>query len=128
MRLPDDCSLVRETAARDGWFAYYGDGSTNVISALPVVLWCVVEYTPDDPVDAPGFDEGGGSAPGDPPPVQEIRPYVLTRSGQVTDAHEFSQPFLCILGPDVDHIDTLRRVLRQLYPTKNWDRTSPSMN
>lgn len=114
MRLPDDSSLIRETAARDGWFAYYGDGSTNVISALPVVLWCVVEYTEET--------EAGPSA------VQEIRPYVLTRAGKVTDAHEFNQPFLCILGPDVDHIDTLRRVLRQMYPARDWDRASPSTN
>lgn len=115
MKLDCDYSFVRETAARDGWFAYYGDGTSNTIGALPVVLWCVV--------DVVRYTDG---RPDEPVVVQMIRPFVLTRAGKVIDAHDFGMPFLCILGPDVDHVVTLRRVLQQMYPDKNWDRATPS--
>ena len=115
MKLPDNMSLVRETLAAPGWFAYYADPWTKTISMLPVVLWVVVEYD-----DAPACYEEGL----DPEVVEEIRPFVLLSTGRVTDAHEVELQFLCMLGPDVDHSICVERALKEQYPDQPRDDES----
>ena len=104
MKLPAIVKIRRETVAPSGWYAYYVDLASKVISVLPLVLWVTVEY-----------DEEGGT-------VQEIRPFVLARSGRVLDAHEPESEFLCIYGPDIDHTAGLKRVLLERHPELHFDK------
>lgn len=122
MRLPDGASVVREITANNGWYAYYADVDDQTVSMLPVVIWATVEYE-EDIADAEGYSDAHGEDSGGSVVVREIRPFVLTRKGYVIDAQEPDLEFLCILGPGVDHVDSIKRVLKHLHPDRTWDPT-----
>lgn len=113
-------NLLREAVAPPGWVAYYHDPSEKHVYAFPMVMWVTVEY------EQAMQDENDASMRIEL--VHEIRPFVLTRAGQVIDAQEPLPDFLCLLGPGFDHLDAVRHLLRTRYPEADLDVTLASLN
>ena len=82
---PCDIHIKLQTAARDGWWAYYWLGDENAFRRLPVVLWVTLR----------DYSEHDERVP------DTVRPFVMTTSGRVTDylAVETLEAFVAVLGP-----------------------------
>lgn len=98
-------SVLGSHPAQPGWVcAYVAQGQdAPIIVPLPVVLWVFIEYA-------------GKLADGTEGTVQQFRPYIANRHGQVDDYQSVlpQMEFLCMVPPFEDWMKVAQAAFEQL--------------